>query len=181
MAETTSDYNEIVAHFTEETIADRYRFLYDKMLKYIQERKWESYLEINEEILHQAIMDYFADIFRLKEFHNIEHANKSKILAYEIFWILRRKPLEIQRAPQAGEKSEAESRNLAFANEGFAVTLLANEFLAPRGQTPMSEEKEAAFLGLLDHLYYHFKYRLTDKQNLETMLCAFEVGKILGQ
>lgn len=180
MAETTSDYNEIVAHFTEETIADRYRFLYDKMLRYIQERKWEPYLEINETILHHTIMDYFADIFRLKEFHNIEHANKSKILAYEIYWILRRKPLQIQRT-QTDEKSEAESRNLAFANEGFAVTLLANEFLAPKGQTPMSAEKEKAFLGLLDHLYYHFKYRLTDKQNLETMLCAFEVGKILGQ
>lgn len=180
MAETTSDYNEIVAHFTEETIADRYRFLHDKMLKYIQERKWEPYLEINETILHHTIMDYFADIFRLKEFHNIEHANKSKILAYEIYWILRRKPLQIQQVT-TDEKSEVENKNLAFANEGFAVTLLANEFLAPKGQTPMGEEKETAFLGLLDHLYYHFKYRLTDKQNLETMLCAFEVGKILGQ
>lgn len=181
MADTTaSNYNEIVAHFSEETIADRYRFLHQEMQKYIQERKLEPYLYVNETILHHVIMDYFTDIFRLKKFHNIDHTNKSKILAYEIHWILHRKPLQI-KGSKSDKNSDPANKNLPFANEGFAVTLLANEFLLPKGQTPMSEEKEKAFWELLDHLYYHFKYRYTDKQNLEAILCAFEVGKILGQ
>lgn len=45
----------------------------------------------------------------------------------------------------------------------------------------MDSEKEAMFLGFLDQLYYHFKYRLIDKQNLEVVLCAFEVGKEMGK
>lgn len=96
MAETVSNYKEIVAHFTEETIADRYRFLHDKMQEYIKERRQEEYLKVDEDILHQMIMDYFADIYRMKIFHNIEHTNKIKILSYEIYWILRRKLLQIQ-------------------------------------------------------------------------------------
>ena len=43
MAETVSNYKEIVAHFTEETIADRYRFLHDK----IKERKQEEFLKVD--------------------------------------------------------------------------------------------------------------------------------------
>ncbi len=50
----------------------------------------------------------------------------------------------------------------------------------PKEQIPMDPEKEAMFLGFLDQLYYHFKYRLIDKQNLEVVLCAFEVGKEIG-
>jgi len=47
MAETVSNYKEIVAHFTEETIADRYRFLHDKMQEYIKERKQEEFLKVD--------------------------------------------------------------------------------------------------------------------------------------
>ena len=47
MAETVSNYKEIVAHFTEETIADRYRVLHDKMQEYIKERKQEEFLKVD--------------------------------------------------------------------------------------------------------------------------------------
>lgn len=176
MAETSLNYNEIVAHFTEETIADRYRFLYDKMQEYIKERNQEEYLRVDEDILQQTIMDYFTDIYRLKIFHNIEHANKAKILSYEIYWILKRKPLQVQARTEKAA-SDDRKRSLVFANEGFAVTLLANDLLIPKEQIPLSSEKEKIFLELLDQLYYHFKYRLIDKQNLEAILCAFETGK----
>lgn len=176
MAETISNYKEIVAHFTEETIVDRYRFLHDKLQEYIKERNQQDNLKIDEDILHQTVMDYFADIYRLKIFHNIEHINKSKILSYEIYWILRRKPIQVQAKD---DRSGDANRHLIFANEGFAVTLLASEFLMPKEQIPMTQEREAMFLELLDQLYYHFKYRLIDKQNLEVILYAFEVGKAL--
>lgn len=178
MVETALSYSEILAHFTEETIADRYRFLFEKMQEYIKERKQEEYLKVDEDILQQTIMDYFTDIYRLKIFHNIEHANKSKILAYEIFWILKRKPLQVQARAEHTAAEERE-RSLVFANEGFATTLLANELLMPKEQIPMTQEKETIFLELLDQLYYHFKYRLIDRQNLEVILSAFEAGKAM--
>ena len=77
-------FDEIIAHFGKETIEDRYKYLYDKMQDYIVEIGKEDLLYINESILHQVILNYFADIYRLKSFHKIEHTNITKIVVYEI-------------------------------------------------------------------------------------------------
>ena len=176
MTEASLNYNEITDHFGEETIRDRYRFLFDKMQEYIKERDQSNNLAVDESILQQAIMDYFADIYRLKIFHKIEHINKAKILAYEVYWILRRKPLQICNSIIEKGKDD-QTQKLVFANEGFSVTLIANDLLMPKPTVPMSPEKESIILDFLDQLYYHFKYRVIDKQSLETVLYAFDTGK----
>ena len=94
MQKNVLSYNEILEYFSEETIGDRYRFLYDKLKAYIDDRNLSDRLIVNEHVLQQMLMDYFADIHRLKEFHKIEHTNKAKIIAYEVYWLLRRKPLQ---------------------------------------------------------------------------------------
>ena len=38
MPEELLNYNEIIAYFTEETIMERFKYLYDKMQEYIIER-----------------------------------------------------------------------------------------------------------------------------------------------
>lgn len=178
MVENVLSYKELIEYFTEETIRDRYRFLYDKLQEYINERELEKNLKINEHILQQIVMDYFADVHRLKEFHRIEHINKAKIIAYEVYWLLRRKPLQIVD-PSQTETSSLDQMNqkLVFCNEGFAVTLIANELLMPKESIPLPQEKEDIFMLFLDHLYYYLKYRNIDKQCLEMILYAFDVGK----
>ncbi len=164
---------EIVEYFSEETIRDRYRFLYDKLQGYINERELSDKLTVDEAILQQMVMDYFADIHRLKVFHRIEHINKAKILAYEVHWLLRRKPLQIVRSNQQEcASTEQVDQNLVFCNEGFAVTLIANEFLMPKEAIPLTPDKEDIFMNFLEHLYYHLKYRNVDKQCLELVLYA---------
>lgn len=176
MEKTTLSYSEIVKFFGEDVIRDRYRFLHDKMQIYIKERPFSSLLEINELILQQAIMDYFADIYRLKIFHKIENINKAKIVAYEVYWLLRRKPIQAKKPLTDMDDIE---QKLVFANEGFLTTLVSSEFLMPRVADPLSPEAEDNFLTFLEHLYYYFKYRPVDKQNLELILCAFNVGNTL--
>ena len=175
MPENTLSYNMILEYFGEETIRDRYRFLYDKMQKYIDERSLTDNLVVNEGILQQAIMDYFTDVYRLKEFHKIDQINKSKIVAYESYWILRRKPIQVQQSISINEGSQFQKK--VFSNEGFIVTMIANELLMPNEMIPLSSDKEDALMTFLDHLYYHLKYRCIDKQSLETMLYAFDVGR----
>lgn len=178
MQKNVISYSEILEYFSEETIGDRYRFLYDKLKAYIDDRNLSDRLIVNEHVLQQMLMDYFADIHRLKEFHKIEHTNKAKIVAYEVYWLLRRKPLQaIEMTLTEDTQFEDIDSKLVFANEGFAVTLVANELLMPKETIPMPQEKEEAFLTFLDHLYYYFKYRNIDKQCLETILYAYEVGK----
>ena len=49
-------------------------------------------LRIHEMALTHAVMDYYSDIQRLKEYQKIERVNEIKIMAYETFWLLKRKP-----------------------------------------------------------------------------------------
>ncbi len=169
MQETSLSYDVIVKYFGEETIADRYKYLYDKMQEYIDGRNLHDSLMICEDVLQQVIMDYFADVYRLKVFHQIVNINMTKIVAYEVYWILRRKPIQIQ--------GQSANTKMVFANEGFATTFIAHEYLVPEETEPLNPEKEKKFLKYLRHIYYHLKYRCIDKQCLEIMLYSFETGK----
>ena len=167
-------YDKLISHFGEKTIKDRYKFLYDKMLEYINVREIHPYVSINEDILHQTIMDYFADIYRLKTFHNIDRVNITKIIAYEVFWLLRRKPIQLT-------SSQENNTKLTFVNEGFLTVFIAHESLMPYATSPMSKEQEKDFLNYLKHINYSLKYRCIDKQWLETILYSIEIGKIIGR
>ena len=171
MQENALSYSEIVSYFGDQKITDRYKFLYDKMTEYIRVRGLEGNMHVQENILQQVVMDYFVDIYRLKEFHKLDKANITKILAYESYWILRRKPIQIS----AG----ALDTKTIFANEGFVTTFLAHEFLMPQDGEPMTQEEEAQFLSYLRHLNYHLKYRNLDKQDMEAMLFSYETGRLL--
>lgn len=169
----TLSYDDIADHFGETTIANRFKYIYEKMNQYIIERGLESRIAIDEGILHQAVMDYFADIYRIKKFHNIDRVNLNKINGYEIYWLLRRKPLQII--------SQKESERFVFVNEGFLTVFIAHECLMPDESAPRTEEQENAFLLYLEHIYYCLKYRNIDKQWLETVLYSVDVGKVLGR
>lgn len=166
-------YDEILDHFGENTVSDRYKYIYEKMKKYLEERKLEKKVKINDKILQQAIMDYFADIYRLKKFHGIDRVNLNKINSYEIYWLLRRKVMQVIE--------ETEKDNLVFINEGFLTVFIAHECLSPEGSAPRTKEQENALLNYLSHLFYCFKYRNIDKQWLETILYSIDLGKILGE
>lgn len=170
MQETSLSYDEIVAYFSRETIEDRYKYLYDKMLDYIDATKLNDALYVNTSLLQQAVMDYFADVHRLKTFHKIEHTNITKIVAYEIYWILRRKPIQLK-----------ENGNVVFPNEGFLTVFAAHELLVPEETEPLSQTQEEIFLKYLSHFNYYLKYRNMDKQSLETILLSFELAKNMNK
>lgn len=169
MRENWRSYTAITNYFGEKKVEDRYRFLYEKMNEYIKARELEDKLYINEGLLQQAVMDYFADAYRLKTFHELERMDTNKIIAYEAAWLIRRKPLV--------PKEDVKDSRLLFANEGFVTVLIAHEIMESFGNEPMDEEEEEHFLEFLEHLHYHLKYRAIDKQELEIMLLAFKTGK----
>lgn len=172
MQENLLSYDVIANYFGSEKIADRYKYLHEKMQEYIYIRDLQDDLMICSNILHQVVMDYFTDVYRLKEFHQIENINMTKIVAYEVYWILRRKPIQV--------KVQSNNTKIVFANEGFCTTFIAHEYLMPEETTPLGPNKEDAFLKYLQHIYYHLKYRCVDKQCLEIMLYSFETGKYIA-
>lgn len=169
-----TDFDEIYNHFGAKTLQDRYSFIYEKMENYIQERYNDNSILINEDLLQQVIIDYFADIYRLKKFHRIEHVNPTKIAAYEVYWIWRRKPLQLSIQKNNSSKK-------LFANEGFLTMFIAHECLECNPTDPMTDEQEQAYLAFLRHINYYFKYRSVDKQALEIMLVAWNTGRIISK
>lgn len=167
----TVTYDEIISHFGIDKIEARFKFLYDKMMGYIDERKLNNKVSVDQDVLSQAIMDYFADIYRLKKFHGIERVNKSKIVSYEVYWLLRRKPIQ--------KNISTDQSMLVFVNEGFLTTFIAHELLQPNESAPLGEKSEHEFIKYLQHINYCLKYRPIDKQWLETILYSFEVGGII--
>ena len=163
------DYEQILAAFGEEKVTSRYKFIHDKMLEYLNEKSLVKAVSIDKSLLKQAVMDYFTDIYRTKDFHEIDLANAYKIYGYLAYWLLRRKPLQI--VPGNSDVS------LAFINEGFVTILLAHELLLPDPVVPFSKKAEEVLEPFIDQLFYHLKYRPLDKQSLELMLFAYQTGR----
>ena len=159
----------ILEEFGDLKVKQRYEFLHEKIQSYIKAKKLEEQVYINTELLQQAVLDYFTDIYRLKKFHGIDKVNVTKIISYEVYWLLRRKPIQI--------KSNS-ANDLKFVNENFLTVFLAHEFLFSDTEVA-TDEGEKIFFDYLKHISYHLKYRTVEKQNIEIMLLSFETGKEL--
>jgi hypothetical protein len=161
------EYTEVVNHFSEEKITQRYLRLLDSAKTFIENMGYNDYVVCNETLLMLAVLGYFSDIIRLKNFHKIGKANEIKICAYETAWLLKRKPLQIK---------DSNEQKYAFCNEQFAYSQIV--FLLENGcneGTKVFTHKELRYFS--DSLFYHLKYRGHEPQTLELMLISFIAGR----
>lgn len=114
-------------------------------------------------------MDYFSDINRLKEFHEIKKINDIKRVAYESMWLLRRKPIQII-------SDRPEDDNAVFANERFVLSYLTHEMLKNRTDDILTIKASNVYSSFVNSLYYHLKYRDCDAKVLELMILSFKAG-----
>ena len=162
-----TDYKDVVQAFGEEKIIARFEFFINFIKKVGDEDN--DKLGVNDKVLQYCIMDYFSDVYRLKEFHKIGKINDIKRVAYESYWILRRKPIQILSDEQNAE-------NLIFSNEKFVLTYLTNELLGDKKNNILSDEATASYKSFVNSLYYHLKYRDCDAKVLELMILSFKAG-----
>lgn len=164
------DYSEILKEFTEEKLEQRYIYLYEYLEAFIKRHKYEKKVCIADSVLNQAVIDYFADIYRLKKFHHIEAINYLKIHAYTAYWILRRKPLQIV-------EDDVNDIDLAFINEKFVASYLIQFTRGEDDAVVILEEERQTYLEFTKNLEYFLRYRLVTPQMLETTLEAYMAGK----
>ncbi len=163
------DYSELVDSFGEDKIKKRYLTMYEYLESFISRNKYENNVIIADSVLNQMIVDYFADIYRLKEFHKISHINFLKIHAYTAYWILRRKPLQII-------KDDNENVDLAFVNEDFVASYLLQFLQGEHQNVIILQEDRQDYLEFAKNLKYFLRYRTITPQMLETMLEAYNAG-----
>lgn len=171
MNRSNYDYEEIIEHFGKEKIMNRYDTLQEYLEIFIERNNYQDKVKISFSVLNQAVIDYFADIDRLKNFHHIDKINFIKIHAYSAYWLLRRKPIQIVA-------DDDEDMELAFVNENFVSSYLL-QFL--RGENRGVVIKKADRLGydeFVANLKYVLRYRMVTPQTLETMLESYNAGRI---
>jgi len=162
------EYKDVIETFSEKRIQDRYHRLLVSAQEFIKEMNYTGHVVCNETLLMLVVLAYFSDIKRLKEFHEIERANDSKIFAYEASWLLKLRPLQI---------IDSNNQKYTFCNEQFVYSEI-------QYWLRKNEEKDGATAILhtnlkffSDTLFYHLTYRNNNPQTLELMLVAFLAGR----
>ena len=168
------NYGELLDEFGDDVISSRYAFLYKECLDFLESQNLSGQTVVNEVLLMHAVLDYFSDVSRLKKFHHIHHINEIKVMAYESFWLLRRKPLQVIAESQQDDV-------LAFVNEKFVFSRIAAFLVKEQKGLVLAQEDKRAFFNYLDTLYYYLKYRQYDPQMLELMILGFKAGEIWGR
>lgn len=168
---TYANYDELVSIIGEDVIKSRIEQISQEMLDFLNINDLNKVAYINKMALTHAIMDYFSDIQRLKDYQEIEHVNDIKIKAYETFWLLKRKPLQL--------KEQIDDDRLLYVNEKFLLTRLASFMLGDNINKPLVGDKGKAFKNFLNTLYYYLKFRRCDAQSVEIMLLAFNAGMLI--
>ena len=124
----------------------------------------------NEESFCNIIVDYFTDIARLKDFQDIKRTNTDKIYGYELFWFMRRHPIQLL----------ANDPNLYDINEKIALSVFLPRILAEAGlpydHKNQNKEFQKRLKTFIDLLFYNMKYRAYTQQSLELMIEAFLCG-----
>lgn len=164
-----ADYQFLLEHFTQEKIVSRYDCLYQLLMTYIKRKQLEGRICIVPAILDHVIVDYFVDIYRLKEFQEIFLVNDAKIMSYTSFWLLRHKPLQIVDIENADD--------LVYVNEDAVGEILRTHLLDNPSETVILPEREEKIDEFINTMKYFFQYRLYTAQNIELMIMAFDAGR----
>lgn len=169
MAES-SNYSEMVKNIGEDKFLSRFEDLLKTAQEFIVSAGYAETVYCNERILMQVLLDYFSDIERLKDFHDIDKIRTEKIFAYTISWIIRRKPLQFTQ-------NTFEEKDI-FVNERFATYLLLNECLCC-GSENINPEYSENLEEYVNLLFYYFKYRHCNPQVIELLISSFKMGTLV--
>lgn len=170
MNKSNYDYEEIIEHFGKEKIMSRFNTLEEYLNIFIERSGFKNNVMISYSLLNQAVIDYFADVDRLKNFHNIEKINFIKVHAYSAYWLLRRKPIQII--------SDNEDTELAFINENFVASYLLQFLRGDNRGVVIKKNDRLEYDEFVENLKYVLRYRMVTAQMLETVLESYIAGRI---
>lgn len=172
--EIYESYGDITEKVGVDIIEKRFMDLNQAYVDFINSENIADKVTINSFMLIHAILDYFTDITRLKDFHKIDFTNSYKTMAYEISWLLRRKPIQVIADQQ---------EELVYINEKFILSYAINFITTTKESIryqDLSEIRRQCFNGFIESFYYHLKYRNCSAQSLELALLSFEAGVTLN-
>lgn len=173
MEDSNRSYTYLLEIFGENCLRERFELIHGKAISYLKNSQLAEFTDVNEYIVDEILLDYYSDISRLKDFHNIERAQPKKVAAYTSYWVQRRKPIQllkdldndtIKRLPQ-----------IQWINENYAISLLISMSFDTLKPLAMDFTNFNVFIR---SLRYYFRYRQLNAQMLELVLNALDVSPI---
>lgn len=161
------NYKSVIEQIGENKICERLCAVHDIYQSFLEQTNYKDKIDIilNDRVLMHAILDYFTDITRLKEFHSIDMVSHDKIIAYEISWLLKRKPIQIL---------DFNKEELVYVNEKFLLQILVNHLTDGK----IIDLNPNSVLGsYCNYLYYYLKYRDCDAKVLELVISSYKAGR----
>ena len=147
-------------------IARRYIWVLKKLHRFVSIKKVAGNVRIDHDMLKNSVYDYFVDIVRVKEFHDIERTNTEKVCGYMGHWLLQRKPIQVL-SPFPGSE---------FINELFVTAFIVQLMLTEKKISGEQRRENATFDKFQVLLNYYLKYRPVTQQSPELMIGAFFCG-----
>lgn len=169
MGNKTFSYQDVLQSFGEEKVAARYDNIVEQLKAFIDVNGYTGKVVVCSSTVDQLVIDYFTDIYRLKEFHHIDLTNYIKITAYMAYWLVRRKPLQIV-------KDDPNDIELTFCNENFVLSFIIRFLQQNKVVTP--DDPQGEYREFMATLSYALRYRLLTPQMLELMLEGFRAGAV---
>lgn len=166
------DYQYLIRHFTAKKLKERWAFLVNTANLLIKSRQVEEYVLVNKKLIDEIVLDYFADIKRLKDFHGIKKVDLSKIAAYTAYWVQKKRPLHIKES--VSEESYTNKPFLIHMNEWFASYLLKS-MVFDMGNRFINEEGLRKWNNFDNLLTYFLTYRVVTHQALELAVVAMTI------
>ena len=168
------NYEYLITAFGEDRIKSRYCLIESSAKRFIENLKYQDYVRINPHIIRKIILDYFADIKRLKDFHGITtKVEAEKIAAYTAFWICRRKPLSLTEIVNADILNQYP--DLIEINEWFAWSMLISMAFDIKTRFLQSSEVISLWNEFMRDVHYFLVFRTFTAQALELAIEACSV------
>jgi hypothetical protein len=167
--------SDIFLHFAEDKVLNRYQALFDGMAAFLAVNELQGNAYVNKHILVEAIVGYFYDIKRLKDFHpDIEVTNSEKVIAYTSFWLLSRKPIQVK-----DDVVSEGSPKFMHINERFALQYILDYLsVRERNKQHILLRNETGIKNFAKYLFYHLVYDLQSPKGLEMLIIAFWSGQM---
>ena len=168
--------DDILSAFGKKKIEERWDTLFKELNEFLVQYNLSSVATVNKLLLANAIMDYFHDIKRLKDFHGIEKINSQKIIAYTAYWLLQRKPIQIVNLQS--EEQQQNSTELATLNESFVLQYIFNYLSERERNTHIFSRSNKGLKNFSAMMLYYLIYRVRDAHSLEMVITSFLAGQI---
>jgi hypothetical protein len=158
-----SDYRYLYEnkHFERDDIVKRFKSWLERIDDCLFKRGLSEVTRIDCSLLSYAVLDYYVDILRIKDFHGMEKVNVKKIYSYGLYWLLKKKPIQLIQ--------DVEEKYL-YLNEKVLLMCTLKMMFAELKVDIDKDIDEKIFLDYITLFYYNLKFRTYTAKSLELVL-----------